>query len=433
MEENYYKGSGAGTVRTIILTALITALICFIGFKSFYYKEVLEGNVNSAGNSGGETLAATISGDFTSGERRTLEKLLLQSKMNRVKNIIDSDYLYDYDSEKMMDYIAIGMLAALDDPYAQYYDKKSFESFYTQTEGEYSGIGVYVTYDKEKNMPIVLLPIEGSPAEKSGIQAGDYIEYVDDLYSVGSDYDTVIDAIKGIIGTTVKVGLIRQDEDKNYTRLEVEVERQKIQINPVKSSVYSNNIGYIRLTSFDDNTYTGFKEKYDELTQNPKIKGLIIDLRDNPGGILERCAEITDLIVPKGKVVYTVDNKGQEETIYSDENAIKIPLVVLVNENSASASEVFTAAVKDYGVGVIVGKKTYGKGVVQTLRSLRDGTYMKITTQEYFSPNGNKINEVGIEPDVEVDLPEEVKSSLSVEYEKDTQLQKAIEVLKGKI
>ncbi|MBR6252582.1 MAG: S41 family peptidase [Clostridia bacterium] len=433
MEENYYKGSGAGTVRTIILTALITALICFIGFKSFYYKEVLEGNVSSAGNSGGETLAATISGDFTSGERRTLEKLLLQSKMNRVKNIIDSDYLYDYDSEKMMDYIAIGMLAALDDPYAQYYDKKSFESFYTQTEGEYSGIGVYVTYDKEKNMPIVLLPIEGSPAEKSGIQAGDYIEYVDDLYSVGSDYDTVIDAIKGIIGTTVKVGLIRQDEDKNYTRLEVEVERQKIQINPVKSSVYSNNIGYIRLTSFDDNTYTGFKEKYDELTQNPKIKGLIIDLRDNPGGILERCAEITDLIVPKGKVVYTVDNKGQEETIYSDENAINIPLVVLVNENSASASEVFTAAIKDYGVGVIVGKKTYGKGVVQTLRSLRDGTYMKITTQEYFSPNGNKINEVGIEPDVEVDLPEEVKSSLSVEYEKDTQLQKAIEVLKGKI
>ena len=436
MEEDIYqeKKSGAGTAQTIIVTALITALICFIVFKSIYNSKVLSGEISeNNNNTGNETYAAVISGDFSSGDRRTLTKLLLQNKMNRVKNIIDSDFLYDYDVEKMMDYMSIGMLAALEDPYAQYYDKKSFEQFYTQTEGEYSGIGVYVSFDKEKNMPIVLLPIEGSPAEKAGIITGDYIEYVGDLYSVTSDYDTIIDAIKGIIGTTVKIGLIRLDENNEEQRLEVEVERQKIQINPIKSSIYSNNIGYIRMNSFDEVAYREFKAKYEELTNNPKIKGLIIDIRDNPGGILEVCANITDLIVPEGKIVYTIDKKGKEETLYSDNNAIKMPLVVLVNENSASASEVFTAAVKDYGVGVIIGKKTYGKGVVQTLKSLRDGTYLKLTTQEYFSPKGNKINEVGVEPDIEVDLPEGIKSSYNLDLKDDTQLQRALEELKGTI
>ncbi len=434
MEDNINDSkSGASTIKIVIITALVTFLICFICFKTFYYKQILEGEITTSDNSGGEALAATISGDFTSGEKRTLTKLLLQNKMNRIKNIIDSEYLYDYDIEKMMDYVAVGMLAALDDPYAQYYDKKSFENFYTQTEGEYSGIGIYVSYDKVKSMPIVLLPIEGSPAEKVGIKTGDYIEYVGDLYSITTDYDTIIDAIKGKIGTTINVGLIREDENKEEERIEVEVERQKIQINPIKSSIYPNNIGYIRMNSFDDVAYNGFREKYEELIYKSNVKGLIIDIRDNPGGILEICAKITDLIVPAGKIVYTIDKNGREETLYSDSNAINIPLVVLVNENSASASEVFTAAVKDYGVGTIIGKKTYGKGVVQTLKTLRDGTYLKLTTQEYFSPKGNKINDVGVTPDIEVDLPEDIKSSYNLDLKDDTQLQRAIEEINSKI
>ena len=432
MEEQFQdKKSGVSTLKTIIITFLLTVLLCIIVFRALYYNQLINEGVGIS--AGGETLAATISGDFTSGERRALEKALLQNKMNKVKNMIDSEYLYDYDFEKMLDYVAIGLLASIDDPYAQYYDKEAFESFYTQTEGEYCGIGIYVTYDRKKEMPIILLPLEDSPAEKAGIQAGDYIEYVDDFYSSAIDYDTIIDAIKGKIGSTVKVGIIRYDENGDETKLELEVERQTITINPIKSKVYSDNIGYIRMTSFDENTYDLFKEKYDELTKDPKIKGLIIDIRDNPGGVLDVCAKITDLLVPTGKIVYTVDKKGKEETLYSDINCVKMPLVILINENSASASEVFTAAIKDYGVGVIIGKKTYGKGVVKTLKTLRDGTYLKMTTQEYFSPKGNKINEVGIEPDIEVDLPENVKSSYNLNYEEDTQLQRAIEELKGKI
>ena len=438
LEEIYHnKRLGASTPLIMVITAIVTALICFIVFKSVYYAKVLNGEISATSNnntsSNSDVLAAIMSGDYTSGEKKALTKLLIQNKMNRVKNIIDEEYLYEYDTEKMMDYIALGMLASLDGPYAQYYDKKSFESFYTQTEGEYSGIGIYVSYDKVKSMPIVLLPLENSPAEKAGILTGDYIEYVEDLYSLYTDYDTIIDAIKGKVGTKVKIGLIRYNENHEDEKIEVEVERQKIQLNPIKSTIYSNNIGYIRMTSFDEVSYEGFKEKYEELINNPKIKGLIIDVRDNPGGVLDICVKITDLIVPAGRVVSTVDKKGRKEVLYSDENAIKMPLAVLVNENSASASEVFTAAIKDYGVGVIIGKTTYGKGVVQTLKSLRDGTYLKLTTQEYFSPKGNKINEVGVEPDIEVDLPEDVKSSYNLDLEKDTQLQRALEELKGTI
>ena len=186
------------------------------------------------------------------------------------------------------------------------------------------------------------------------------------------------------------------------------------------------------MSSFDETSYTNFKDNYDDLINNKKVKALIIDLRDNPGGILAVCAQITDLIVPEGKIVYTVDKSGYEEALYSKEDQIEIPLVVLVNENSASASEVFSGAVKDYGKGIIIGKKTYGKGVVQTLKSLGDGTYVKLTTSEYFSPKGNKIDGEGVTPDIEVELPEGVKS-YSMTFEEDTQLQKAIEVLKEKI
>ena len=198
-------------------------------------------------------------------------------------------------------------------------------------------------------------------------------------------------------------------------------------IDPVIEKVYENDIGYIKLTSFDETTYQAFKKAYDDLLENKKVKGLILDLRNNPGGLLDVSTDIADLLVPEGKIVYTVDKNGKTNTIYSDAKKIEIPLVVLINEGSASASEVLTAAIKDYGVGKIIGTKSYGKGIVQGIKSLHDGTYMKVTISEYFSPNGNEINKLGITPDIEVKLPEDLESTYQLTLEQDTQLKTAIE------
>ena len=421
------NNKGTNTVLTIVVTAIVTAMLCYVFFTLGNWNSSLEGNSDVESSS-----TTQVSSNLPVS---TLNDTEMYTKLSNLKKIIDNEFLYDYDKDKLADSTAAGMLLALDDPYATYYNKEQFKSFYMQTEGEYTGIGIYVTFDKVKGMPYVLLPLEGSPALEAGIQAGDYIAYVDELVADANNYEALIDAIKGVPGSKVKIGIIRTDENKKETGLELEVERRKIEINPLTSSIYENNIGYIRMTSFDETSYPNFKAAYEKLLKEDKVKGLIIDLRDNPGGVLGVCVQITDLILPKDKmIVYTVDKKGKKEALYStDSTAIEVPLIVLVNENSASASEVFTGAIKDYGVGTIIGKKTYGKGVVQTLKSLKDGTYIKLTTSEYFSPNGNKIDKEGIAPDIEVDLPEDVKNSYNLEFEKDTQLQRAIEELKKKI
>lgn len=351
-------------------------------------------------------------------------------KLYRVKNILDKKYLRDYDIDELIDGAIDGMLEALDDPYTTYFDKEAAEQFLIETEGEYEGVGIYVSYDLNKKMVIVLTPIEQSPAAEAGILPGDYIEYVDDVDVTSNTLDEVADLLKGEAGTLVKVGIIRYDKDGNITRIEKTLTRRNVTIDPVVEEVYEDNIGYIKLSSFDETTYSEFVKAYKDLTKNKNVKGLILDLRNNPGGLLDVATSITDILVPKGKIVYTLDKDGKEEAIYSGSGKIEIPLVVLVNEGSASASEVLAGAVKDYGVGKIIGVNTYGKGVVQTLLSLRDGTYVKVTTNEYFSPNGNKIDGEGVSPDIEVKLPEDVSSYYNLEYDEDTQLQKAIEELK---
>ena len=402
-----FNNNGKSTFLVVIITMIITMMFCYIIMQINIYSSLLENGV-----------------DYS------LEDF---SKLEKVKAIIDNSYLNEYDSEKLMDSTISGMLEGLDDPYAAYYNESAFDSFYTQTEGEYEGIGIYVSYDTEKNMPIIITPIVGSPAAGADILPGDYIEYVNELNAASATYDELVDEIKGKVGTKVKIGLIRFKEGNDYEEIELEIERKKIDINPITSEVYENNIGYIKMTSFDEVSYDEFKTKYEELINKKKVKGLIIDLRNNPGGILDICTKITDLIVPEGKIVYTLDKNNNEEAIYSDKKQIEIPLIVLVNEGSASASEVFTGAVKDYEVGKVIGTKTYGKGVVQTLKALGDGTYIKLTTSEYFSPKGNKINGVGIEPDIVVEMPEDISNPYSPKYEEDTQLQRAILEVKNMI
>lgn len=351
-------------------------------------------------------------------------------KLSYVRGMLKEKYLRDIDDEKLIEGAINGMLEALEDPYTTYFNEEDAEQFLIETEGEYDGVGIYVSYDKAKKMVIVLTPIEGSPAAEAGLKPGDYIEFVNDQDVTSATLEEVSDMLKGKAGSDVKVGIVRYDAEKNITRFERVLTRRKINIDPVVEKIYEDNIGYIKLTSFDETTYSEFYNAYRELTKNKKINGLIIDLRNNPGGLLDVATNIADILVPKGKIVYTVNKAGLKETIYSNTNRINIPLVVIINEGSASASEVLAGAVKDYGVGKIVGVKSYGKGVVQTLSGLKDGTFIKITTNEYFSPNGNKIDGEGITPDVEIELPEDVDSYYNLEFEKDTQLQTAIEELK---
>ena len=410
---------GTSTIVVVITTMIVTIMLCYIFYKIWSYSTNM-------------VVIDTDNHITTDGRITKVLPQATQDKLYNLKRLIDSEFLYEVDDEKMADLLAAGMLASLNDPYAQYYNKESFETFRTQTEGEYYGIGIYVTYDEDKQMPIVLTPLENSPALEAGLQMADYIEYVNDLKAYDSTYTEIIDEIKGLPGTYVKIGVIRLDENEKEQHLEFSVERRKIELNPLKTDIIDGNIAYLKMTSFDEMADKNFEKAYTEFISNPNIESMIIDLRDNPGGVLSVCAYITDLIVPEGKIVYTVDKQGSGETLMSDSKQIEIPLVVLVNNSSASASEVFTAAVKDYGVGTIIGNKTYGKGVVQSLLYLRDGTYVKFTTSEYFSPKGNKIDGIGVTPDIEVDLPEDIKTTYNLEYEKDTQLQKAIEVLKNR-
>ncbi len=351
------------------------------------------------------------------------------TKLDKVKAYIEDNFLFDYDKDKLLDGAINGMLETLDDPYTEYYTRDEWVRFMTETEGEYEGVGLYIAYDKTNSTVIVLAPIENSPAAEAGVLPGDYIVAIDGENVVGKSLDEVAELLKGKEGTTVKVGFerIKDKESEKYERI---ITRKTIIIDPVIDKIYDGNIGYIKLTSFDETTYKAFKTAYDDLVKEKKVSGLIIDLRNNPGGLLDVATNIADLLVPSGKIVYTVNKKGEEETTYSDDTKIEIPLVVLINGGSASASEVLTGAIKDYGVGRIVGTKSYGKGIVQGIKSFRDGTYMKVTISEYFSPNGNKIHKVGITPDVEVELPESVKSIYNLSLEEDTQLQTAIEEVK---
>lgn len=346
-------------------------------------------------------------------------------KLEKVLSVIESEFLYEYDMEKLEEGAIRGLVDALEDPYTEYFNISESEEFLQETEGEYEGIGIYMAIDTAKDMAIVLMPIPGSPAEEAGVLPGDYIVKVDDKDVKTVSTEEIAAMIKGKKETTVRVTFRRYNEDDTYEEYEKILTRRKVDLNPFSSKIIEENVGYINFTSFDEKAHSDFKNAIQNMKNETELKGLIIDLRDNPGGLLSTAAKIIDEILPTGVITYTVDKNDNKEYIYSDSRTLDIPIVVIINENSASASEIMAAAIKDYSKGAVVGTTSFGKGLVQQLKNLRDGTYLKITISEYFSPSGNKINEVGVEPNYIVDDSEDV--------EEDLQLNKAIEVIKDMI
>ena len=351
----------------------------------------------------------------------------VEGKLEEIQTLMEAYYLDDIDSEQVENYLYKGAVAGLGDIYAAYYTEEEYQSMIDSTNGSYYGIGVEISQNMTTGVITISRIFEGSPAEEAGLLPGDVVYRIAGREVTGEDLNKVVALIKGEEYTTVTVEVARDGED-DY--LEFEVERRTIEVPTVEFEMLEDQIGYIAITSFDDVTTDQFITALDTL-ESQGMEALVVDLRNNGGGLVSSVCAILDRLLPEGLIVYTEDKYGNREEEYSDaEHYFDKPLAVLVNGNSASASEIFAGAIKDYGIGTLVGTTTYGKGIVQKIYPLSDGTAVKLTVSKYYTPNGNNIHGTGIEPDVVVELDEDLRYEVEVPKEEDNQLQAAIKALK---
>ena len=347
------------------------------------------------------------------------------SKLQALEQTIDTYYFLDeVSNEEMQDGIFKGMLESLGDPYSEYYTPEELAEMMEQSEGIYFGIGAYISLDTEKNLPKISGVMEGSPAEEADLRANDLIYEVGGVSTYGLTLTETVSMIKGEEGTEVTLTLIREGES-DY--LEITLTRRRVEAPTVEYSMLDGRIGYIQVTEFDSVTVNQFSEAL-YTVKNSAARGIILDLRGNPGGNLDAVVDMCNMILPEGMIVYTEDKYGNREEYTCDgENELQLPLVVLVDMNSASAAEIMAGAIKDYGIGTLVGTTTFGKGIVQQIMSFRDGSAVKLTISAYYTPNGNNIHGIGIEPDVLCEFDGE--AYYGSEDHPDNQLEKAKEVL----
>lgn len=344
-----------------------------------------------------------------------------------VMKLVEDKYVKDVDPEKIIEGAIRGMVDSLGDPYSVFMNETEFQDFITAINGSFGGVGMVLSVDENTGDIIVVSPIEETPAQRAGILPRDIIVKVNDSDLAGKSLDEAVKLLRGEKGTKVTVYIKRQD---NTELLKFELVRDNIRVTTVKHEIIDNNIGYIKITSFDSQTYDEFKIALNNLRKQG-IKGLVLDLRNNPGGSLYESVKIADEILGKGLIVYTEDrNKNKLEEYYSDDNKISVPLAVLINENSASASEIVAGAIQDHKAGVLIGTKTFGKGSVQEVEPFDDGTGIKLTVARYYIPSGRCIDGIGVKPDVEVKLDEGI-NPFYIPRGKDSQLLKALEIIKS--
>lgn len=399
-------------IMLMILTAFVTSILTAI------YIVKLDGNTQTTNNSGVSSILNVLTSDSN-----------LAKSLKGIETIVKNKYLNvsDIDETSAIDGAIEGYINSLGDEYAEYIPADKMKEYTEGIMGNFVGIGIYMVKNTEKDLVQVLSPIRESPAEKAGIKAGDLITKVNGVSYTADQMSEMANTIKGEEGSKVTIEVLRGEQILTF-----EVTREKVNTNPVYSEKLENDIGYLEITSFDEGVAEDFKAKYLSLKEQG-IKGLVIDLRDNGGGLVAEALKIVDYIVPKDQTtLITVDKDGKEEISKTKEDAIITePIVLLVNSSSASASEIMAGALKDLKCATIVGTKTYGKGVIQQLLTLSNGAGLKITVEEYYTPNKTKINKVGITPDYEVLL--ETSITREPTDANDTQLNKAKEILKAKI
>lgn len=327
------------------------------------------------------------------------EQEIINEKVKTLLGVVEDYYLEEYDKQDLIEGMYGGLIEALGDPYSVYYTPEELDALMNQTQGIYYGIGAYIGFDTDKNMCYISKLIKNSPAINSELQPKDWIVKVDGVDTIGMDSSEIVTYIKGEEGTEVVITVMREGSE-NY--IDVPVKRAKIETPTVEHEMLENKIGYIEITEFDDVTYQQFMDAYNALNKDG-MKALVLDLRANPGGNVSTVCMIAREMLPKGLIVYTEDkDKKRVEYTCPGKNEIQIPMVVLVDGNSASASEILAGAIKDYKKGTLMGTTTYGKGIVQRVITISDGTAIKLTVSNYFTPKGNYIHGVGIAPDIEV-------------------------------
>ncbi len=352
------------------------------------------------------------------------------TKITAVYTLLKKYSLFDIDDDTMRDYALMGMTAAVGDPYTAYYPKEEFDSYKDNIVSSYVGIGAYLGADVENDRLVIISPMVASPAEKAGLKAGDILLSIDgNNYKSSQLSEAATYLKKGKEGTSVLMKVER--EGKIH---EIKITREVVNKISVQSEMLKENVGYIRITGFESDMGNGDKNTYDDFCENldalktAGMKSLVIDLRDNPGGDLNVVCKIADKLLPEGLITYTEDKNGNREERKSDKEFLDVPIAVIVNGGSASASEVLTGALRDNKKATVIGTKTYGKGIVQTVYPFADGSGMSITTAKYYVPSGVCIHGIGIEPDIVLE-PSFTKSVSEINHGEDNQLQKAIEVL----
>lgn len=350
-------------------------------------------------------------------------------KIDELMSYIDLYYNDDYDEEDIRNAIYAGTLEGLGDPYSVYYTADEYKDMQINTSGNYYGIGAALSQDAKTKEVTISKVYEGTPAEEAGLKDGDQIIKVNDTESTSKELSALVQEIRGEEGTTVHLQVYRASNNKTF---EIDVERKNVELPSITSKMLDGGIGYIQISEFQSKTDEQFKSALADLKKQG-MKSLIVDVRSNPGGLINAASNILDQILPEGTVVYTEDKYGKREDYTSDSNCLDCPITVLVNENSASASEIFAGAIKDYNYGTLIGTKTFGKGIVQTVFPLEDGDAVKITTAKYYTPKGNYIHGVGIEPDIELTYKYSGPEDEAYDMKYDNQVQKAIEVLNGEM
>lgn len=414
-KSQFRKGIAAGIATGMAGTLLIVLIVAVI-LGAFRKKEIIPENVEQSSTK--ENTAESTQEVIFSDE--------VQEKAGELADILDQYYYEDIDEEALVEGLYAGMVSGVGDPYTCYYTEDEYTALTETTSGTYCGIGAVLTQDVNTNIVKILHVYSGTPAEEAGVKDGDVIVKVDDIEGDSMELSELVKHIKGEEGTTVHLQLKREGVD-DY--VELDVERRQIDIPTVEYQMLEGNIGLIQVSEFSDNT----PEQFDEAIKNLQSRGMeamIVDLRDNPGGVLQSVCAMLDEILPEGTVVYTEDKYGNRTDYDSDESCLDIPMTVLINENSASASEIFAGAIKDYKYGTLIGTTSFGKGIVQSIIPLGDGSAIKVTMAKYFTPKGNYIHGKGIDPDIELEYEYLGDTSATYDPMQDNQILKAIEVLK---
>lgn len=367
-------------------------------------------------------------GDTVTLSREEYERLTQYRELDDVLKVVEENYYQEPDVQTLIEYAERGLLYGLDDPYTFYYNPEEYQKLWEEDEGKYAGIGIQISANYDTMLCTVTRVFKGSPAQAAGIHKGDLLKRVDDLDVDANNLQDAVDIMRGAVGETVDVVVRRGTENLTFT-----VARATVQVNRVEAALVEGDIGVISLFEFAGDCSVAFEEELNAL-RGQGIKGLIIDLRDNPGGWVDDAVAIADMFLDEGTIYYSENRKGERETVTATAGKVDIPLAVIVNENSASASEVLSGALQDHGAATIVGVTSYGKGIIQYVIPIGDkGAGMQLTVAQYFTPDGHQVHKKGITPDVEAKLPEGDNGMYDIGDMNDPQLSRAVKALREKM